>query len=246
MADDEFSVDDLREVAELHDPSRTTVEDLDEAQNLDASHIKNADSISAELTRRLGDVGSLHRAIDRKKPAIQARLETKQELAEDEDLYDSYLMGDPEAKRYVTTLEELIGLYQDLVDNFLPANITLHKTADQLADVVDEQQLRHDESFVLEHTRELTKDIKASFEDTAQSLRQSHESTNEALVDRFDRMLDRHGQVSEHQAVMQELMTEMATVLQEFAAATDTSRSKRIEDKLDKLTEELEGDSTEE
>lgn len=239
MAEEKVSIEELAEIAEIHNPNRATQDELDEARSLEKNHLRNADSISAQIKQRLSDVGSLNRAIVKVKPDIKECLEMKEEMLEDEAVYQDYIRDDPDAREYVDNLLELIKLYQELVDNFTPANMMLFPMVEQLEDVVDEQQLRHDESFVLQHTKEVVQDMKESFQDSLQSLKQSHESTNDELLNRFDRVLDRYSQVSDNQAKLQQGMTDMVALMEELADSFDSPRGKRIEQKLDRLETEL-------
>lgn len=237
MTDDdvEVAIGELASLAELHGDDQVKQDELDEAQEADEEHLRNASSISAEISDRMSDVSSLHRAAMKEKDDIADKLEVKEEMKEDEEVFDGYIMEDPDARRYVRNLLEVIEAYQSQIDNLVPANMILFATAEQLEDVVQEQQLRHDESFVLKHSKEVVQDISSSFEDAMQSVKQSHESSNEELLKRFDRMMERHSRLSDNQVKLQETMVEMVALLQEFASEVDTARADRMEQKLQEI-----------
>ncbi|NUB91092.1 hypothetical protein HT576_08670 [Haloterrigena sp. SYSU A121-1] len=235
MADDEMDIGELATLAEQHGEDPVKQDELDEAQEVDEEHLRNASSISSEINDRMSDVSSLHRAAMKQKETIADQLDTLEEMKDDEEVFEKYIMEDPDARRYVTNLLNLIEAYQVQIDNLVPANMILFSTAEQLEEVVQEQQLRHDESFVLKHSKEVVQDISSSFEDAMQSVKQSHESSNEELLKRFDRMMERHSQLSDNQVKLQETMVEMVALLQEFASEVDTARADRMEQKLQEI-----------
>lgn len=240
---EEQDIGELASLSEVHDSDPVKQEELSAAKQVDSSPLQNADSITAAVDRRVADASSLHRESLKLKQKISSRLETKEEMVADTAVYDDYIREDPEAREYIDNLLALIDLYQQQMDNLVPANMILYPTVEQLAEVVDEQQLRHDESFVLEHTTTVVEQMKESFEDTLESVRQSHETANDEMVNRVDRLLERHTRLAENQAQLQDGMTQMAALLQEFADSIDTARTKRIEEKLDGLADDEAADA---